>query len=74
MQQLLAALFALGSFIAQHNATIPKRLEINQPCMLIRDFSDGFSEGGRFHNFKPIQRREDEIIDWRRRSNTRDGR
>jgi hypothetical protein len=45
-----------GSFIARPDATIPKRLEINQPGMLIHDFPDGLSEGGWYHNFKPMQK------------------
>jgi predicted amidohydrolase len=53
-----------GSFIARLDATIPKQLEINQPGMLIHDFPDGLSEGGWFHNFKPMQKREDEIMSW----------
>ncbi len=53
-----------GSFIARPDATIPKRLDINQPGMLIHDFPDGLSEGGWWHNFKPMQKREDEIMSW----------
>jgi predicted amidohydrolase len=53
-----------GSFIARPDATIPKRLEINQPGMLIHDFPDGLSEGGRYHNFKPMEKRDDEIMCW----------
>jgi hypothetical protein len=32
--------------------------------MLIHDFPDGLSEGGWFHNFKPMQKRDDEIMSW----------
>jgi predicted amidohydrolase len=53
-----------GSFIARPDATIPKQLDINQPGMLIHDFPDGLSEGGWFHNFKPMQKRDDEIMSW----------
>ncbi|MHC1763078.1 MAG: carbon-nitrogen hydrolase family protein [Verrucomicrobiia bacterium] len=53
-----------GSFIARPDATIPKRLEINQPGMLIHDFPDGLSEGGWYHNFKPMQKRDDEVMCW----------
>jgi deaminated glutathione amidase len=53
-----------GSFIARPDATIPKHLEINQPGMLIHDFPDGLSEGGWWHNFKPMQKREEEIMTW----------
>jgi hypothetical protein len=53
-----------GSFVARPDATIPKRLEINQPGMLIHDFPDGLSEGGWYHNFNPMQKREDEIMCW----------
>lgn len=53
-----------GSFIARPDATIPKQLPINQPGLLIHDFPDGLSEGGWYHNFKPMQKREDEIMSW----------
>ena len=53
-----------GSFIARPDATIPKQLAINQPGMLIHDFPDGLSEGGWYHNFKPMRKREDEIMSW----------
>jgi hypothetical protein len=53
-----------GSLIARPDATIVKQLEINQPGMLIHDFPDGLSEGGWFHNHKPMQKREDEIMCW----------
>lgn len=53
-----------GSFIARPDATIPKQLAINQPGMLIHDFPDGLSAGGWYHNFKPMQKRDDEIMNW----------
>jgi predicted amidohydrolase len=53
-----------GSFIARPDATIPKELPINQPGMLIHDFPDGLSEGGWYHNLKPMQKRDDEIMSW----------
>ena len=53
-----------GSFIARPDATIPKQLEINQPGMLMHDFPDGLSEGGWYHNFKPMQKQDDEIMSW----------
>ena len=53
-----------GSFIARPDATIPKQLGINQPGMLIHDFPDGLSEGGWFHNHRPMHKRDDEIMHW----------
>jgi deaminated glutathione amidase len=53
-----------GSFIARPDATIPQQLEINQPGMLIHDFPDGLSEGGWWHNFQPMKKRDDEIMSW----------
>jgi predicted amidohydrolase len=53
-----------GSFIARPDATIPKQLGINQPGMLIHDFPDGLSEGGWFHNHRPMQKPDDEIMGW----------
>jgi predicted amidohydrolase len=53
-----------GSFIARPDATIPKELPINEPGMLIHDFPDGLSEGGWYHNLKPMQKRDDEIMSW----------
>ena len=32
--------------------------------MLIHDFPDGLSEGGWYHNLKPMQKRDDEIMSW----------
>jgi len=46
------------------DASIPKQLAINQPGLLIHGFPDGLSEGGWFHNFKPMQKRDDEIMSW----------
>jgi deaminated glutathione amidase len=66
-----------GSFIARPDATIAKQLEINQPGMLIHDFPDTLSEGGWYHNFKPMKMRDDEIMSWGTPSNNprqRDGR
>ena len=53
-----------GSFIARPDASIPKQLAINQPGMLIHDFPDGLSAGGWYHNFKPMQKRDNEIMSW----------
>ncbi len=53
-----------GSFIARPDATIPKQLAINESGMLLHDFPDGLSEGGWYHNFKPMQKRDDEIMSW----------
>jgi len=53
-----------GSFIARPDATIAKQLERNEPGMLIHDFPDGLSEGGWYHNFKPMQKQPDEIMCW----------
>jgi predicted amidohydrolase len=53
-----------GSFIARPDATIPKQLEINKPGMLVHDFPDGLSEGGWYHNFRPMRKRDDEIMSW----------
>jgi predicted amidohydrolase len=53
-----------GSFIARPDATVPKQLAINQPGMLIHDFPDGLSEGGWYHNFKPMRKRDDEAMTW----------
>jgi predicted amidohydrolase len=53
-----------GSFIARPDATIAKSLEINRPGMLVHDFPDGLSEGGWYHNFKPMKKRDDEIMTW----------
>ncbi len=32
--------------------------------MLVHDFPDGLSEGGWYHNFKPMKKRDDEIMTW----------
>jgi len=53
-----------GSFIARPDATIARQLDINQPGMLIHDFPDGLSEGGWFHNERPLKLRDDEIMTW----------
>jgi predicted amidohydrolase len=53
-----------GSFIARPDATIPKQLPINEPGLLVHDFPDGLSAGGWYHNFKPMQKRDDEIMCW----------
>jgi len=53
-----------GSFIARPDATIAKQLPINRPGMLVHDFPDGLSEGGWYHNFKPMMKRDDEIMHW----------
>jgi deaminated glutathione amidase len=53
-----------GSFIARPDATIPQQLEINKPGMLVHEFPDGLSKGGWFHNFRPMQKRDDEIMSW----------
>jgi deaminated glutathione amidase len=58
-----------GSFIARPDATIAKQLEINQAGMLIHDFPDTLSEGGWYHNFKPMRMRDDEIMTWGTPSN-----
>ncbi len=58
-----------GSFIARPDATIAKQLEINQPGMLVHDFPDTLSEGGWYHNFKPMKMRDDEIMSWGTPSN-----
>ncbi len=53
-----------GSFIARPDATIAKQLPINRPGILIHDFPDTLSEGGWYHNFKPMMKRDDEIMSW----------
>ena len=53
-----------GSFIARPDATIAKQLEINRPGMLVHDFPDTLSEGGWFHNPKPMKMCDDEIMSW----------
>ena len=53
-----------GSFIARPDATIPKQLGINRPGMLVHDFPDTLSEGGWFHNQRPMKMRDDEIMCW----------
>jgi predicted amidohydrolase len=58
-----------GSFIARPDATIAMQLEMNQPGMLLHDFPDTLSEGGWYHNFKPMKMRDDEIMTWGTPSN-----
>ena len=58
-----------GSFIARPDATIASQLEMNQPGMLVHDFPDTLSEGGWYHNFKPMKMRDDEIMSWGTPSN-----
>ncbi len=58
-----------GSFIARPDGTIPKQLAMNQPGMLIHEFPDTLSEGGWYHNFKPMKKRDDEIMTWGTPSN-----
>jgi len=58
-----------GSFVARPDATIAKQLEINQPGMLVHDFPDTLSEGGWYHNFKPMNKADDEIMTWGTPSN-----
>lgn len=58
-----------GSFIARPDSTIPKQLEMNRPGMLVHDFPDTLSEGGWYHNFKPMRKRDDEIMTWGTPSN-----
>jgi predicted amidohydrolase len=53
-----------GSFVARPDATIAKKLEMNVPGMLVHDFPDTLSEGGWYHNFKPMKMRGDEIMSW----------
>jgi hypothetical protein len=53
-----------GSFIARPDATIAKQLEINRPGMLVHDFPDTLSEGGWYHNQKPMKMCDDEIMSW----------
>jgi len=58
-----------GSFIARPDATIAKQLEINQPGMLVHDFPDTLSAGGWYHNLKPMNMADDEIMTWGTPSN-----
>jgi len=44
-------------------------LEINQPGMLVHDFPDTLSEGGWYHNFKPMNMDDNEIMTWGTPSN-----
>jgi len=58
-----------GSFVARPDATIAKQLEINQPGMLVHDFPDTLSQGGWYHNFKPMEMADNEIMTWGTPSN-----
>ena len=58
-----------GSFVARPDATIPKQLEINQPGMLVHDFPDTLSATGWYHNYKPMNMADDEIMTWGTPSN-----
>ena len=58
-----------GSFVARPDATLAQQLEMNQPGMLIHDFPDTLSDGGWYHNFKPMKKRDDEIMTWGTPSN-----
>lgn len=51
-----------ASFVARPDATIPKRLKINQAGMLIHEFPDGLSEGGWIHNLMPAKLAVDELF------------
>jgi hypothetical protein len=53
-----------GSFVARPDATVLKQLPKNESGLLVHDFPDGLSEGGWFHNFQPMRKREDEIMTW----------
>jgi predicted amidohydrolase len=53
-----------GSFVARPDATIAKQLAINEPGMLVHDFPDGLSEGGWYHNQRPLRLRDDEPMSW----------
>jgi len=58
-----------GSFVARPDATIAKQLEINQPGMLVHDFPDTLSATGWYHNFKPMNMADAEIMTWGTPSN-----
>jgi predicted amidohydrolase len=53
-----------GSFIARPDATIAQQLPMNQPGMLVHDFPDTLSAGGWYHNHRPMEMRDDEIMTW----------
>ena len=53
-----------GSFVARPDATIAQQLAINTPGMLVHDFPDGLSEGGWYHNQRPLRLRDDEPMSW----------
>lgn len=44
-----------ASFVARPDATIVRKLKINQAGMLVHDFPDGLSEGGWLHNRVPLK-------------------
>jgi predicted amidohydrolase len=58
-----------GSFVARPDATIAKQLEINQPGMLVHNFPDTLSATGWYHNYKPMNMADDEIMTWGTPSN-----
>lgn len=51
-----------GSFVARPDATIPKQLPINTPGLLTHDFPDGLSKTGWYHNYRPMKKRDDEVM------------
>ena len=51
-----------GCFVARPDATIPKKLKINQAGMLLHDFPDGLSKGGWLHNHIPMKLVKDEVM------------
>ena len=51
-----------ASFVARPDATIPKRLKINQAGMLVHDFPDGLSAGGWTHNRIPMKLARSQIL------------
>jgi predicted amidohydrolase len=58
-----------GSFVARPDATIAKQLSPNEPGMLIHDFPDTLSATGWYHNPKPMEMAENEIMTWGTPSN-----
>ena len=51
-----------ASFVARPDATIAKRLKINQAGMLVHDFPDTLAEGGWIHNYIPMKIAPDEVM------------
>jgi hypothetical protein len=51
-----------ASFVARPDATIVKRLKINQAGLLVHDFPDTLSEGGWIHNHIPMQLSVNEVM------------